>query len=159
MVQSRADGETAYVQKGLGFVRIAMETGTPLVPCYSFGENQVLRGSGFLIGPRLWIARRFRVGLPLFTGRWGLPYPFAMPLPTKVTFVIGRQIEVGPPNANPTESQVDAIFKEYLSELCRLFLESAPRLLPSAVAAKGLRIERIGHGIVREVFPHEIERD
>ena len=44
MVQSVYDSETIYVQKGLGFIRIAMHSGTPIVPCYSFGENQIFAG-------------------------------------------------------------------------------------------------------------------
>ena len=44
MVQSFWHRETIYCQKGLGFIRLAMETGTNLVPCYSFGENQIFRG-------------------------------------------------------------------------------------------------------------------
>ena len=44
MVQAVSDREDVYVQKGLGFVRIAMESGRPLVPCYSFGENQLFKG-------------------------------------------------------------------------------------------------------------------
>jgi len=151
MVQSVFDAECVYVQKNLGFVRLAMESGVPLVPCYSFGENQIFKGSRFLLGPRLWVARHLRVGLPLFTGRWGLPLPLALPLPSAVTFVIGRQIEVGPPNASPSDAQVEAIFEQYVAEMCRLFKTHAPTLLPSEVAAKGLRVKRIGHGVVREV--------
>jgi hypothetical protein len=30
---------TLYLKKRLGFVRMAMQTGTPIVPMYSFGEN------------------------------------------------------------------------------------------------------------------------
>lgn len=60
-----------------------------------------------MLGPRLWVARHLRVGIPLFTGRWGLPVPFAIPLPTAVTFVVGRRIDVGPPNPFPTEEQAE----------------------------------------------------
>ena len=87
------------------------------------------------------------------TGRWGLPPPFALPLPTDVTFVIGEQVDVGPPNSQPTEAQVETVFEKYVTELCRLFMAHAPRLLPKEVAAKGIRVHRIGHGLVREVLP------
>jgi 2-acylglycerol O-acyltransferase 2 len=69
MVHSRWGEETIYVQKRLGFVRIAMESGTPLLAAYAFGENQIFRGSGFMLGPRLWVVRKLRVGIPLMTGR------------------------------------------------------------------------------------------
>lgn len=116
-----------------------------------------------------------------------MPSPFAIPRPTTVTFVVGHQIDVGPPNANPTDEQVSeqpnsdagtfantlnhsaatqtrrimrvpftvqvsAVFEEYVTELCRLFTCNAPQYLPKSVADRGIRIERIGCGVVREAF-------
>lgn len=43
MVMSDSTQEALYFQKSLGFVRLAMEFGRPLLPAYSFGENQVRR--------------------------------------------------------------------------------------------------------------------
>ena len=34
-----AGRHTLYIKSRLGFVRMAMQTGTPIVPVYSFGEN------------------------------------------------------------------------------------------------------------------------
>ena len=31
--------EALFFQRSLGFVRLAIEMGRPLLPCYSFGEN------------------------------------------------------------------------------------------------------------------------
>ena len=41
MVMCDSSQEALYYQRSLGFVRLAMEFGRPLLPCYSFGENQV----------------------------------------------------------------------------------------------------------------------
>ena len=41
MVMSDSSQEALYFQRSLGFVRLALEAGRPLLPCYSFGENQV----------------------------------------------------------------------------------------------------------------------
>ena len=78
-----------------------------------------------------------------------------MPLPAArrhhVTVVVGRPVEVGPARASPTDAEIDAVFKSYCDELARLFEAHAARLLPPAVAARGLRIERVGHGLQRHV--------
>jgi hypothetical protein len=41
--------------------------------------------------------------------------------------------------------QVGEVFGRYEAELDRLFRAHAPRLLPPQVAAKGLRLEWLGH--------------
>ena len=78
----------------------------------------------------------------------GLPL-CPLPRATNVTFVVGRQVPTGPPNPKPSEAEVDAAFERYMDEVCRLWLANAPKYLPPEVAAKGLKIQRIGHGVVR----------
>ena len=94
------------------------------------------------------MARKLRIGLPFFHGRWGLPLCL-LPRPTDITFVVGRQVETGPPNPRPTDAEVDAVFERYIDEVCRLFQANAGKYLPPEVAANGLQIHRIGHGLVR----------
>ena len=208
MVMCNSSQEAVYFQKGLGFVRLAMEHGRPLLACYSFGENQVstrlllartaallegcalasrcalsyalscalscakvsksLHRRRFLParpwqlyesyggqGLRLWVAKHLRVGLPYFKGRWGLPF-FLAPRPGHVHFVVGRRVPTtddGRPCPNPTEEQVEAVFQRFIDEVGRLFLNNAARCLPPEVAARGLKVHRIGHGVVRHVKP------
>ena len=104
---------------------------------------------------RLWVARKLRIGLPFFRGRWGLPL-FLMPRPTDVTFVVGRRVPTtidGKPNLNPTDTEVEAVFERYVDEVCRLFIENGPKYLPPDIAARGLKMVRIGHGVVRHALP------
>ena len=42
--------------------------------------------------------------------RWGLPF---VPMPASVHFVIGKEIDFGPPNASPTDEQVEAVLRAY----------------------------------------------
>ena len=63
--------------------------------------------------------------------------------------MVGRQVPVGPPNARPSDAEVEAVFERYVNEVCRLFVANAPLYLPKEVAANGLKIHRIGHGVVR----------
>lgn len=134
--------EKCYCQKGLGFVRLAMEAGVPLLPLYTFGEGQVYHTHTLALGLRRWMAKTLRVGVPIITGPWGLP---CVPLPTYAEHIMGKPIEVGPPNAKPTEAQMNEVYGRYEAEMHRLFKAHAARLLPPSVAAKGLRLEWLGH--------------
>jgi len=140
--------ERIYVQNRLGFVRLAMKTGRPLLPAYAFGESQLFHTSTLFQDLRLWIVRKYRVGVPLFTGRWGLPL-IPIPRPTEVTFVVGREVPVGPPNGDPSDAEVEAVFDRYVDEMSALFTANAAKYLPEKVAARGLEIHRVGHGLVR----------
>lgn len=148
--------EQVFAQPGLGFVRLAMETGTPLLPQYAFGENQIFHTYHWLRSARLWLVRNLRLGAPLFTGRWGVPYSlFPVRGGHAITVVIGRAIEVGPPNASPSDEEVYATYLRYTDEVARIFATHGARYLPPAVAARGLRIQWIQRGsgakLVREV--------
>ena len=41
MVNTRADQEQVFLMRRLGFLRLAMRHGVPVVPIYTFGENQL----------------------------------------------------------------------------------------------------------------------
>lgn len=149
MASASSTHEAIYCQGRLGFVRLAMAAGAPIVPLYAFGENQLFVTSSFGLAARRWLARKLRVGVPLMAGRFGVP--FGLPLPTHVTVVVGRPIDTGAPNANPTAAEVDVVFGRYVDEIARLWARNARRYLPPSVAANGFRIERIGSGLVRHV--------
>lgn len=101
----------------LGFVRQAAKHGVPLVPVYSFGENQQF-------------------------GRWGLPF---MPSFHPIQSRFGRAVHVGAADPEPSDARVRQIFLRYCAELRRLFDEFKDAALPPAVAARGLKIIWRGH--------------
>ncbi|KAL1521998.1 hypothetical protein AB1Y20_021643 [Prymnesium parvum] len=128
--------EVLHLQPGLGFIRLAMRHGVPLVPTYGFGENQLYESYGEWTLPlRQWIADRFRVGIPLVRGRYCSP----LPLPTKHTLVVGRPVPTGPPNLNPTKLEVEEVLGRWEEALRELFNENKD-LLPAEVAREGLTI-------------------
>ena len=49
---------------------------------------------------------------------------------------------------DPTEAEIEAVFERFVAELWRIFDENAAKYLPADVAARGLRVERIGVGVV-----------
>jgi 1-acyl-sn-glycerol-3-phosphate acyltransferase len=138
-LRTSSDREVAYFPPNLSFVRLAIEHGTPLLPCYLFGENQL-----YVTTPTTRaLARRTHAltGMPLLVvyGRWGLPW--IVPRRGTIHVRFGRAVEVGPPQPAPSEAAVEEVFARYTAELTRLFDEHKA-LLPPDVAAQGLTIVR-----------------
>jgi len=139
-LQSDHTREIAVFPPRLGFVRMAIKAGAPLVPVYIFGENQAY--TTYSLGRKAsQLAYKF-LGAPLVpvTGRWGLPW--LVPHPVKVEVCWGDAVFVGEPNANPTDAQVEAVFERYVVELQRVFDAHKYTCLPPDVAARGLTIVR-----------------
>lgn len=117
------------LKKRKGFVRIALETGTPLVPVFSFGETRLF--SQVDNPPGSWIYRiqnafRKAVGftpcIPL--GRGMFQYSFGIvPHRYPVHTVVGKPIYVEKVE-NPTQEQVNALHETFTKELISLFEEN-----------------------------------
>ncbi|KAF6266346.1 diacylglycerol acyltransferase [Scenedesmus sp. NREL 46B-D3] len=89
MFMSEADREEIKLRDRKGFVRIAVEMGADLVPCYHFGNSRLFGWGPKSLEP---LARRHRVALGFLKGRWGLP----LPLPERVPLmmVVGGPVAV-----------------------------------------------------------------
>jgi len=137
-VHTTHEQESVILQPKLGFIRLAMKHGVPLLPAYGFGENQMYR-SAFYATPTLplrrWLADRLRIGLPAVYGRFGTIFPF----PVHHGFVVGNPVPTGGPNPNPTDEQVNEVLERWKEEMHRIF-DSHKHLLPPDVAARGLSI-------------------
>jgi len=108
--------EVVFLKNRYGFVRVAMEAGSPLVPTFCFGQtniykwwkpkgkwyNQLSRAIGFT---------------PLvFWGRFGGPIPFQKPM----YYVVGKPIEVIK-NTSPTHAEVASILGQFIKATEELF--------------------------------------
>ena len=81
--------------------------------------------------------------LPIVSAKWGLPQAGFMPIATDIHIVYGAAVDVGPPEAEPSDARVEAIFEKYLAELQRIFDENAKECLPPDIAAAGLKVVRL----------------
>ncbi|CAK0825961.1 unnamed protein product [Prorocentrum cordatum] len=110
--------ELIYFPRNLGFVRLALKYGTPLLPVYAFGENQLYKTAGWTRNVNRWLYKNFKVGSMLVLGLFGipstplLPNPLMLPTPGQGLHVRwGRPVEVGPPVAEPPEALVQETFQ------------------------------------------------
>jgi 1-acyl-sn-glycerol-3-phosphate acyltransferase len=92
-----------------GFVRLAVETGTPIIPTYCRGINAVYYNSYFLLKPRIKLLEKTRFSLPLFFGL-GL-----LPLPRKLVHIIGQPIPITRRGGESRARQIDRIHREVVA--------------------------------------------
>jgi 2-acylglycerol O-acyltransferase 2 len=139
--------ETVYFPPRLGFIRLAIKHGTPLFPCYAFGENQLFPTTDRIRAVNIWLYRNFKIGTLFVLGRGGilntpaLPNPGLLPVPgNPVHLRWGEPVAVGQADDNPSEERVQEVFKAYCAALTKLFDAHKDTCLPKEVAAKGLTI-------------------
>jgi len=119
-----------FLKSRKGFIKIALRTGSHLIPCISFGENSYYKQVNN--APGTWL-RNFQVKmnsivgftLPLFYG-FGL-----LPLSTPINTVVGKPIPVNQTDF-PSDEEVDELSKTYIAALVDLFREYKPQFDPTA---------------------------
>jgi 2-acylglycerol O-acyltransferase 2 len=134
MLEVQVDSYTLVLKKRTGFVRLALETGTPLVPIFSFGENN----SYYTFNSKketsfkkfqTWWKDLFTFKFPIFYGRGIFNYKFGwLPFRDPIYTVVGRPIEI-PKIEKPTKEDIDKYHEIYLNELTQLFNEHKDKYL------------------------------
>lgn len=106
-----------------GFVRLALKTGSSLVPVFSFGETNTYRQptSKSYLEIQQKIRSKFNVPFVLLKGRGFFQDFFGLlPYRRPITTVVGAPIDV-PKTDNPSEEIVDKYHQIFTSELENLF--------------------------------------
>jgi diacylglycerol O-acyltransferase 2, plant len=120
MLMDRDDEVVLYLKNRLGFVKLALQQGIPIVPVFSFG----LRGTFDSWLPRHpWVRSLGRkIGfMPLvFFGIWGMP--FAPAKPTDYTVVVGKPI-LCPKMPEPSVEDIRKYHGMYVAALTQMFEE------------------------------------
>eukprot|EP00929_Paragymnodinium_shiwhaense_P121623 TRINITY_DN93936_c0_g1_i1.p1 TRINITY_DN93936_c0_g1~~TRINITY_DN93936_c0_g1_i1.p1 ORF type:complete len:337 (-),score=63.12 TRINITY_DN93936_c0_g1_i1:64-1026(-) len=151
-VRTDENKEKVYFSGRLGFVRMAIKHGVPLLPIYAFGENQLFSTSDWMIKINVWFYNTFKVGSVLVHGSlFGMPVsplipnPFLMPKRgADLHLRWGKPVDVGLADENPSDEKVREVFDKYVEALKLVFDTHKDKLLPKDVAARGLEV------IVRE---------
>jgi 2-acylglycerol O-acyltransferase 2 len=107
-----------FLKKRLGFVKMALQNGIPLIPSFGFG----LRGCYDYVLPKSKLLEKFGrfIGfMPmLIFGMWGLP--FGPPKPCAQTIIIGDPIPVEKMD-NPSEEVLKKYHAMYIAALTDIF--------------------------------------
>jgi len=112
------DQDVVFLKSRKGFVRLALENGAWLVPCYSFGESETYRqmkGGPVVDFMKKHWQRIFGISLPLITN--------IIPRKVKITPVIGTPIPVDKVE-KPTEKQVQDLLDKYIVALQQLYKDN-----------------------------------
>lgn len=115
------------LKKRRGFVKLALETGASLVPCYSFNENDAFNVAtdktmpGWLDTARKKFQAIFGISLPLITS--------PIPRKVKIVTVLGEAIPVERCD-KPTDEQVQQLLAKFIEQMVKLYERHQKELSP-----------------------------
>jgi len=150
--------ERMFFPANLGFIRLALKHGVPLLPCYAFGENQLYHTPNWSRKLNGWLYRTLKCGSLVVQGQGGIPTSPVLPNPLMLPIFrsgmhirIGEPVHLGPKEENPSEERVQQAFKLYLDGLHKVFNKYKDQCLPKEVAARGLVVEYRGRKVTDEI--------
>jgi len=97
-----------------GFVELAVETQTPIVPTYGQGINSVYYNSYFLLRPRIKLLEQFRFSLPFFFGLGFFPFP------RKLIHRVGKPIDPRRKKGESKSQQIHRLHQEVIKAMAKL---------------------------------------
>lgn len=113
------ESEQIVLNKRRGFCRVALQTGTSLVPCYCFGGNQLYNRRFGTSSLAARLSSKIKISLVFWTDRFGIPFGI-FPNRTKLLVVLGEPIDVKQIE-NPTKEDIDALHSKFVVAIKELF--------------------------------------
>lgn len=126
------------IKKRLGFIKLALRNGSPLVPVFSFGENdiwaQLPNPEGSLLRKFQDFMRRWTTVVPPFLhGRGIFQYSYGIiPFRRSIVSVVGKPIDC-PKITEPTKDVLLHYQKLYLDELENVYNTYKDQYLPNRI--------------------------
>ncbi|GMH73419.1 hypothetical protein TL16_g06183 [Triparma laevis f. inornata] len=114
LFKSSRKEERLYLSKRKGFIKLALTTGSDILPLYLLGNTHSL--TVVKSGPLAAISRKMGVSITYFWGWKNLP----IPRPDKLVYVRGRLLGM-PKIEEPTQKDIDFWHKRYCDEVERIF--------------------------------------
>lgn len=130
------DTNDLIIKKRLGFIKLALRNGSPLVPVFSFGENdlwaQLPNPEGSNLRKFQDLARKYTSVVPPFLhGRGIFQYSYGIvPFRRSVVSVVGKPVEC-PKIANPSLEEILKYQKLYMDELQDIYDTHKDKYLPN----------------------------
>lgn len=118
-IRTKRGKEELCLSTRLGFVRLALQSGAALVPCYAFGCVDLYDTYVALHGPREWLRKKIGVCIPLYRGFFGV-----LPKRVPVDVVVGDPIEpVCAVPGSPSDGEIVRAHANYVAAIRSLFDE------------------------------------
>lgn len=108
--------EVIILKPRAGYVKLALTTGTPIVPFYVFGNTVTFYSFMDPWGILQGISRRLRVAITIGWGRFGLPIPIRVP----IAIIMGEPILVEK-NDNPSFAEIEELKQTAINAVQDLF--------------------------------------
>ena len=126
--------ERLFLKHRKGFVKLALQTGTPLIPLYMFGNTTVLTPCRWKVLEN--ISRTLQASITYVWGTAGLPIPRKKTL----CYVRGKMIVI-PKIEEPTQADIDKWHAAYIAEVTRIYEKYSRVVCDGDYANKTLLIE------------------
>jgi len=111
-----------YIRRRKGFIKLAIETGSDLVPVYSFGESELYGQMSASFPFVQKIQKKFQavfgISLPMITN--------ILPRKVAIVSVAAHPITVKK-NPNPTDAEINEVLEEYIKSLERVYYKFADK--------------------------------